>query len=362
MAGRHSRPVAAKAPVLSRRTLLTLGALVVPAGAGLAWWLAASGSTDFVLGVTRPDASNTGVAPGTRLTVVDGDLTMSTGQTYHDLDIHGFVHGAPAASLINSRVRGRGTGYLAPGLVNGGAGTSGMRISRCTLKPDVPRFFLNGFDGSHCVIDRCDISEVCDGIHSTSDDTVVLGSYLHDFSFFDGSTGSDHADDPFHPGWAHVDGLQALGGRSLRFVGNTVRMYISRAVGTPQTALAGGYPDGNYGNGVTISPRLGRVSGFDISRNWFSGGDVVLQVVAANAGFDNSNDGTIAGNRCGTDQKPLASGRTVQMRAAAGLGTFTGLSTNVFDDSPAVPVDLRGQPLKSQSADSTTSFSFSLSG
>jgi hypothetical protein len=72
------------------------------------------------------------VPVGSVLTVLNGDLRMVAGQTYCNLDIRGFVVGAADATLLNSSVRGRGTGFVKAGLVNGTATTTGIRISRCT--------------------------------------------------------------------------------------------------------------------------------------------------------------------------------------------------------------------------------------
>jgi hypothetical protein len=338
---------------ITRRAALALAITAVPAGLSLFAPGSAAAADDFVLGATKPSSANTGVPAGTTLTVVNGDLTMQPGRTYQNLDIRGFVSGAGNAVLLNSIVRGRGTGYIRPGLVNGGSGTAGMRISRCTLLPTVPRYFLNGFNGYNCIIDRCDIMHVVDGVHSVGDNTKVYGSYFHDFAFFDGSTGSDHKNDPVHPGWNHTDGIECMGGAYMEFIGNNVQCYISRTVGTPNTALNGGYPKGNYTNGITLAPKASRVRDFKVTDNWLEGGDVLLQIPAKGTGFDNGNNGQIARNRYGADQKPRSSGKRSQMWSAYGTGTFTGLTTNIFDNVLSVPLALRGKPLVAQAGSGT---------
>jgi hypothetical protein len=346
---------------VDRRTLLRLAALGA-VGATVAARPSPASADTFVLGATKPDASNTGVPSGTALTVLNGDLKMVAGRTYQNLDIRGFVIGAARATLVNSRVRGRGTGYIKPGLVNGTATTTGMHLVRCTLVPDFPRFYLNGFDGSNCLLERCDMSAICDGAYVHGDNVQVHGCYLHDFAFFDGSTGTDHANDPAHPGWNHNDGVESLGGSGLEVIGNSIQCYNSRTVGTPQTALQGGYPNANHVNGVTLAPKHGRIPGFRVTDNWLEGGDILLQIPAKGTGFDTGNDGNIARNRCGADQKPLGSGWYVQMGTARGMGTFTGLGTNTFDNLPSVPAALRGQPLvrKTGSYFGTDGFSYAI--
>jgi hypothetical protein len=337
-------PLSRAREAVDRRTLLRLAGLSAASAAALARPWPAS-AADFVLGVTKPDASNAGVPSGTTLTVLNGDLTMVAGRTYQKLDIHGFVIGAANATLINSRVRGRGTGYIKPGLVNGTASTTGMHLLNCTLMPDFPRFYLNGFYGANCLLERCDISAICDGAYVRGDNVQVRGCYMHDFAFFDGSTGTDHANDSAHPGWNHNDGVETLGGSGLEVIGNNIQCYNSRVVGTPQTLLTGGYPNANHVNAVTITPKYGRIPGFKVTDNWFEGGDILLQMPAKGTGYDTGNNGDIARNRCGADQKPLSSGWYVQMGSARGIGTFTGLGTNIFDDLPSVPTARRGKPL-----------------
>jgi hypothetical protein len=360
------RPTATEARLFNRRTALRFAATAVPVGAALVWPAAMSNAATtsaaqiniidavsqtltapFTLGATKPSAENTGVATGSTLTVVNGDLNMVAGKTYQNLDIHGFVNGAAGATLLNSRVRGRGTGYVSAGLVNGNPNTQGMKISRCTLLPDVARYFLNGFNGSNCLIERCDISNVVDAIHATGNNVLVHGNYIHDFSFFDGSTGTDHANDAVHPGWTHNDAMQHMGGSGMAFIGNNVQAYFSLTCGTPNTALRT-YPKRNYCNGITISPSGGRISGFKISQNWFEGGDVLVQIPTLNRGYDNGNNGEISYNRCGADQKPLGSGRRIQMRSSSGMGTYSGLNTNTFDTVSSVPEAYRGKPLIAQ--------------
>ena len=228
------RPAATQTRLFNRRNALRLAFTAIPVGAAVVWPAMANAATPqatqvnginavsrtataaFTLGTTKPWGSNSGVAAGSTLTVVNGDLNMVAGRTYQNLDIHGFVNGAAGATLLNSRVRGRGTGYISAGLVNGNANTVGMRISGCTLLPDVSRYFLNGFNGFNCLIERCDISNVVDAIHATGDNVLVHGNYIHDFSFFDGSTGTDHASDAVHPGWTHNDAIQHMGGSGMR--------------------------------------------------------------------------------------------------------------------------------------------------
>ncbi len=70
-------------------------------------------SPPIVLSGDQPGPSNTGVPAGTALTVMNGDLTITTaGATYSNLDIHGYVViKAPNVTVKNSIIRG-GTGTV----------------------------------------------------------------------------------------------------------------------------------------------------------------------------------------------------------------------------------------------------------
>ena len=126
--------------------------------------------------------------------------------------------------------------------------------------------------------------------------------------------------------------------------------------------MRGGYPNGNYTNCITLAPKYAAISEFKVNDNWLEGGDVLLQIVAQRTGYDAGNDGAIARNRCGADQKPLSSGRYMQMRAPTGLGTYSGLHSNVFDHLPSVPSALRGKPLVPKGGSNTgpTDFDYSI--
>src|SRR5262249_12432786 len=145
--------------------------------------------------------------------------------------------------------------------------------------------------------------------------------------------------------WNHNDGVECLGGAGLEIIGTSIQCYNSRTVGTPQSLAKGGYPNANHVNGITLTPKYGRVSGFKVSDNWLEGGDLLFEMPTKGTGYDTGNNGEIARNRCGADQKPLSSGWYVQMSAPRGIGSFTGLGTSTYDDLPSVPAARRGKPL-----------------
>lgn len=312
---------------------------------------------DFTLEVTKPSVSTTGWDRVTPLTVINGDVTLTAGQVMQNVDIRGFVRGWGAGAVLrNSVVRGRGAAslFVQSALVKGGTTGAPMLLDRVTLKPDVPRYYLNGVDGSNVVVNRCNIAGVVDGWHATGNDFKVRGNYVHDYAFFDGSTGSDHAGDAEFPGWVHADGGQHMGGSGLESIGNYYEMYIDPAVSVGVDApLASGPYVGQtvrqlftspvsgrigYGNALTFSPKaVGPVAGFLIRSDWFEGGRVHLQIPAQASGFDSGNSGEISNTRHGMDLNPYGAGKRYEiMRASAGMGTYTTTQAPVFDNVPSV--------------------------
>jgi hypothetical protein len=153
-----------------------------------------------------------------------------------------------------------------------------------------------------------------------------------------------------------------MGGAGLEVIGNSIQCYNSHTVGTPQTLLNNGYPSYNHVNAVTLTPKYSHIAGFKFTDNWLEGGDILLQMPRKGTGYDTGNNGDIARNRCGADQHPTSSGWYVQLSAPQGIGTFTGLGTNTFDNLPSVPTALRGKPLvkKTNSYFGTNGFTYAI--
>src|SRR5262249_4062889 len=86
----------------------------------------------------RPDATNTGVRPGTRLVVVTGDQTITTSdQVITGMDYHGFVTvRARNVTFRDCVFRGRATSSNAA-LLDTEAGTN-IVVEDCEFVPAVP--------------------------------------------------------------------------------------------------------------------------------------------------------------------------------------------------------------------------------
>ena len=234
---------------------------------------------DFVLGVTKPGPTNTGVLPGSALTTVSGDITVTTpNTTLENLDIHGRIFArALNLTIRNCRIRGLGTPAGA-NLVECLRSDTSTLLVDCTLAPDTPALsWGNGVFGGDWTALRCDVGHVVDGFGALSmtgdpagpTGVKLLGCYFHDFAYF--------SPDPAHQGQpgagndnaTHNDGIQIHGGS-----GTIVRGCYFDMTESPYSAVStGGHPSGGlYGAGITLTPNQGPVTATLIESNWLDHG------------------------------------------------------------------------------------------
>ena len=186
------RPTQPSGPV-SRRNLLKFAALMVPAGAALAWAPSASAQAPdielidavsyslesemvaFAPGTTRPrgalEPGGANVGPRVPLTRYDGDITIQAGQVVSGLDIYGRVTFAGAGVLRDCVVRGwRSDQYAAltspVGIVSGKSfDLKGGLIEWCRIDATGREsLWANGISGGNYTARYCEITRVNDGI------------------------------------------------------------------------------------------------------------------------------------------------------------------------------------------------------
>ncbi|MGI5244877.1 hypothetical protein [Dactylosporangium sp. CA-139066] len=154
----------------------------------------------------KPDASSTGVRPGTQLTVVNGDQTYSTdGQVISGKDFHGFVKvTGKNIRFVNCIFRGRATSSNAALLdTNRGTGTV---VEDSEFVPSNPSATINGIDANNVSVYRANIHGSVDGVQ-TGSNVLIQDSYIHDMHWF--------ASDPNQGGGpTHNDGVQGFLGDS----------------------------------------------------------------------------------------------------------------------------------------------------
>jgi hypothetical protein len=130
----------------------------------------------------KPGPANTGVPPGTKLTIVNGDRTFSSPGTYSNLDIHGFAKvTATGVTIKDSIFRGgaQRCNSAALWIVDGASAT----VEDSEVVPANPNPCLDGVWATNVTLLRVDIHGSVDGIKAF-DHTTVEDSYVHDLSYF----------------------------------------------------------------------------------------------------------------------------------------------------------------------------------
>jgi hypothetical protein len=258
-------------------------------------------TTDAPLG--RPDATNTGVPPGTALTVHNGDLVITTNGTIIDgRDIRGFVTvRASNVTIRRSIIRG-GVATQNRKVVAFESGTGNV-IEDSELTVANPSAWIDNLGGSNFTARRLNIHGGVDGIKAGSN-TVIERCYIHDMTSF--------ASDPNQGGRAsHNDAIQILSGGNIQVQDNNLVM--------PRTQNAA----------IQVTQDFGAVSSLFIRRNWADGGGCT---------FNFSHKGGTSLTVSATDNR---FGRNSYyncpiLKSTGTTGTFTG---NVWDDTGAtVPI------------------------
>ena len=319
----------------------------------------------FVLGATKPDASNTGVPAGTVLTVLasssaisvdgtTGKATVNTAGTVIDGALFNFIAvNANNVTIRNSKGTGAktaGAGYVQSAIILINPGFTGTLIQFCETAAIYPSYWQNGISGDDFTARRCNLHDTVDAFDTNNGNVLIEGCYVHDLSFC--SNDGDHSTDPRYPYWTHNDGVQIKGGQGTTVEGawsTVIRgcnffTYASQTTGYDPNGYhttASGYA--NYGAGVTIDNNHTQNTLIELC--WFEGGDVGIQCNMA--GTAPWPLGTWRNNRFGRDQHPYTgttlypgvgdpNGSRYQIRYATG-DTIIGGTTNYWDNLPSVP-------------------------
>jgi hypothetical protein len=337
------------------------------------WYNRNDGSVDsFVLGVTEPDSTNTGIAANglstSDLTIVSGD------QTIHDANVpvsgiieniyyKGFVSVTLSTKTLKFRncyFEGRTFTYNegtdqppAGALVQCNGIAQPVSFEFCTAKPIQPSYGLDCLAGSALgTVSRCDVSQGEDLLYYvgyTSGQTPwmkVYGNYIHDFSFWD--------DDPQRAGdspagWTHNDGLQCTGSLNGEIIGNSIKAYVDPNSGDPSVFTAT-YPNGACNSCLMLTISAGPHQNLLIQNNWFQGGIAgSVQMPYQSKTWNTSCSWDVSGNRFGTSMHPPGSGPTYHYNFiyfGYNLGpSSTDYHNNTFNGSdPYTPAGLGGTP------------------
>ncbi|MFY0407464.1 hypothetical protein ACI6PP_10720 [Solicola sp. PLA-1-18] len=200
-----------------------------------------------------PGPSNTGVPDGTKLTVHQGDLTITQdGAVIDGLDVRGFVDvRADRVTIKNSVIRGGQTGKVNRSLVGAHGGQQGLRIVDTTLVGAYPSPYLDGLKGNNFVADRVDISNVVDTAVIFGSNATIQNSWLHGNKHF--------SPDPRQPdNKSHDDNVQIEGGSNIRLTNNRLEDANNAA--------------------VMVTQNWGRTANVVFSGNILSGGSCTINV------------------------------------------------------------------------------------
>lgn len=226
---------------------------------------------------TTPDQTNTGVPAGTKLTVHNGDLKITTPGTVIDsLDVHGLVViAAPNVTIKNSVIRGYDhalTG-IKP-LINNLGGHANLVVKDTELNPTVQTPYIQGIYGYNFEATRVNIHHVIDGVHITGDNVKVQSSWVHDHLHY--------LSDPNHKGSpSHDDSIQIQKGNNIVITGNKLT--------------------GPHSANMQITQDTGVVSNVTFTKNTVAGGACSVNVAEKSKGAINGL--TIADNKFARDTR-----------------------------------------------------------
>ena len=142
-----------------------------------------------------PDASTTGVPPGTTLTTVNGNFTSSfAGQIIDARDVNGIIYVNHPGVIIRN-CEAQGITVNADNVTIQDSTITGLGLYRETA--------INLLGSDNTTIQRCDISNVENGIWLEANGCLIADNYLHDLIPYNSAT------DP------HIDGIQIPGGAGV---------------------------------------------------------------------------------------------------------------------------------------------------
>jgi hypothetical protein len=151
-----------------------------------------------------PDASNTGVPPGTRLTVVNGEFyATKPGQVVDSMEIHGCIT-IRAVNVTIRRTKVQCAGYYGIGSLRGEYTGGGATIEDSEI--DCLNHNATGIGSYGFTARRLNIHN-CENGFDIDNNVTVADTYVHDL---------------FTGGAAHADDIQLAGGANITISHNTL--------------------------------------------------------------------------------------------------------------------------------------------
>lgn len=247
---------------------------------------------------SKPSASTTGVPTGTKLTRIDGDVTITQAGTVLDgYDIRGFVTVRAAnVTIKNSIVRGGKSKGVAVGLITN-YGYANLLIDHVDVVAEYPSVYFDGIKGWDFTARNVHVVGNVDSVKIHGDNVLIQDSLLENTTYY--------ASDPQQGGGAtHNDNVQILRGRNLRIIGNTIR-------GATNFAILSGAEQNN----VTLT----------VDGNWLDGGHCTLKLQVKNGW---SQTAKVTNNEFGPNRKvsscPFTAYPAVSLTASNNTMELTG--------------------------------------
>ncbi|WP_273652151.1 hypothetical protein [Cellulomonas fimi] len=214
--------------------------------------------TPGVVGTYVPDATTTGVPNGTRLTVHQGDLTITTPNAVIDgLDVRGFVKvAAPNVTIKNSIIRGAATSKQTA-LITSASTTSSVTVVDSELYNSVPGPWVDGVRGYNFKLQRVNLHDVIDMAHIYGDNVTIEASYLHDNLHYEVDPAQNNTP-------SHDDSIQIQKGNNIRIVGNNI--------------------SGAFNTGIQFTQDQGIVSNVTVDKNYLDGGGCTVNLAEKGRG------------------------------------------------------------------------------
>jgi len=284
---------------LSRRAMLgrvaaSVGGLALaefPGTGAMGATITSSSRGRLVMGTYRPSLSTVGVIPGSTLTVTHSHVPRS-GKTYTNLDVrHTVVPGPTVGNVTYRNCIFRGPMTL-PASYSSlytmyRPHKRGFTFIDCTFRPQHPNFRWVGLQGYGFTLRRCDASKLVDQVEVFNSnngpggvgdnslrngpcDVIIEQCYFHDSAYW--GPGIDSSKDG-----SHSDGIQWQGCTGLTVRGN---YFTGKLKGQYQPNFKGGTTSNSA---MMIKPDAGNISGGYITKNWFGGGAVTINVADAPA-------------------------------------------------------------------------------
>jgi len=198
-----------------------------------------AGQDSFVLGITKPDASNTGagVVRAYPTTVINGNITLTAGQSLLDTIVHGKVICNGDNILIENCVVDGGSAMTSPAHVittaNSGTSTATrVKIRFTTVYTASPSIWSTGIGSKNYLAYRCDVYDTVDCFSSFNTAGIGLpvnvsiqGCYGHNMSAYQSGVSYQASDN------THNDVIQLQGGDGCEMIGNNFVANYSTVAG-----------------------------------------------------------------------------------------------------------------------------------